>query len=362
MKKILTVYTGGTICSSPEDGQRKLNSTIAKRALICNYAASDSEYAPLTESLFADSKFDTEHQTLSENMTPARLSCILNHISGFSQKDYSGIIVMHGTDTLAYTAALFAFAFSNTGIPVMLVSGNRPPMDEKSNANANFRTAVELIMKNIAPNVYVPYRNSDGNTYLHLASTLMSCNNFSEDFFNASPDNVMLIKSDYSNDYSCEASLFSHFAKLSSGRTSHDMASPSELSDRVPLIIPYTGLDYSLLAIPDNARAIVHGTYHSGTVCVERNNAAGSFSSHSILWLMDKCTAMNIPLIISPSCLDSEQYSSAYDAAAYADAIILNMTTEAAYMKTLWGISLNLTGDALTDYLNGNVNNEFISR
>lgn len=183
MKKILTVYTGGTICSSPEDGQRKLNSTIAKRALICNYAASDSEYAPLTESLFADSGFDTEHQTLSENMTPARLSCILNHISGFSQKDYSGIIVMHGTDTLAYTAALFAFAFSNTGIPVMLVSGNRPPMDEKSNANANFRTAVELIMKNIAPNVYVPYRNSDGNTYLHLASTLMSCNNFSEDFF-----------------------------------------------------------------------------------------------------------------------------------------------------------------------------------
>ncbi len=357
MKKILTVYTGGTICSSPEDGQRKLNTSVARSALIYNYSKSGSDFASLTENLFEDSGFAMSDQTLSENMTLARLSQILNHISEFNLNDYAGVIVMHGTDTLAYTAALFSFAFSGTPVPVMLVSGNRPPMDDKSNANANFRTAVELIMKNIAPNVYVPYRNGDGNIYLHLASTLMSCNNFSEDFFNASPNNVMMINPDFS----CNKELFTHFAKLSVAETTGNFAHPHKLTDTVSLIMPYTGLDYSTFSLSDNISAIVHGTYHSGTICVERTNVNESFSSHSILWLMDKCSEKNIPLILAPSCLNSDQYSSVYDAAAYSNITILNMTTEAAYMKTVWGASLRLTGDELTDYLKKNVNNEFVS-
>ncbi|MBR5633034.1 MAG: asparaginase, partial [Clostridia bacterium] len=188
MKKILTVYTGGTIGTAPVEGKRTLSAGAAKRALSVNFAESDSEYARLGEELFEDSDIDAAYRTLSENMTIPKLSRIIGHIKSFNLNDFAGVIVLHGTDALAYTAAFLSFVLADTPVPVMLVSGNHPPMDPRTNANANFRCAAELILQGIAPGVYVPYRNVDGDLRLHMASSLMQCANFSEDFFSAVPE------------------------------------------------------------------------------------------------------------------------------------------------------------------------------
>ena len=55
MKKILTVYTGGTIGCAPADGQRELNTELAKRYIALRFSQSDSQYANLCHSLFEDS-------------------------------------------------------------------------------------------------------------------------------------------------------------------------------------------------------------------------------------------------------------------------------------------------------------------
>ena len=86
---------------------------------------------------------------------------LIKYINNLELSNYDGIIVLHGTDTLAYTAALLSFAFAKIPVPIFIVSGNRPPHDKLSNANANFTTAVELIWSGIAPNVYVTYRNTE---------------------------------------------------------------------------------------------------------------------------------------------------------------------------------------------------------
>lgn len=361
MKQILTVYTGGTIGSAPDGEKRALNPTLAKRAIAANFSEGDSRYADLSARLFCDSEFSAELQTLSESMTPEKLGHIIRHIRSFDLSQYAGVIVLHGTDTLAYTAALFSLLFSNTPTPIMLVSGNRPPMDPKTNANANFRAAAELIMDGIAPNVYVPYQNTDTDrdtVQLHLAASLMQCQNYSENFYNASPCKVFTLKFASMPDLE----LLDACKKLSEERSTVYAKKLQKIDtvpqNRVLLLHPYTGLDYARISLRGFS-AVMHGTYHSGTVCVERNKEGEPYSSRSILSLADRCREREIPLFLSPCKLDGEQYSSAYDAVRSGGAIPLGMTIEVAYAKALAAVAMKLSGKELTAFMQANVCGEW---
>lgn len=361
MKQILTVYTGGTIGSAPDGEKRALNPTLAKRAIAANFSEGDSRYADLSAQLFRDSEFSEDLQTLSESMTQKKLGHIIRHIRSFDLSQYAGVIVLHGTDTLAYTAALFSLLFSDTPVPIMLVSGNRPPMDAETNANANFRAAAELIMDGIAPNVYVPYQNTDtdrGTVQIHLAATLMQCPNYSENFCNASVRKVFTLSFAKMPD----RELLDACKRLSEERSAVYAEKLQKINNvpqnRVLLLHPYTGLDYARISLR-GISAVVHGTYHSGTVCVERNKEGEPYSSRSILSLSDRCREREIPLFLSPCKLDGEQYSSAYDAVRNGGAIPLGMTAEAAYGKALVGVAMGLRGKELADFMQENVCGEW---
>ncbi len=355
MKKILTVYTGGTIGTASIDGQRKLSSGAAKRAIAVNFTNSDSPYAHLGEELFFDSDIDASYRTLSENMTLPKLSRIAEHIMSFDLSKFSGVIVLHGTDALAYTAAFLSLLLCHTPVPVMLVSANRPPMDPETNANVNFRAATELIMAGIAPNVYVPYRNADDDLRLHMGAGLMQCANFSEDFFSAVPDRKATMRDGLNKALTMGERFYAQRgdvnvgAMLKNGRLAYD---------GVMLIQPYVGLRYDRLSV-NGALAVVHGTYHSGTVCVERGEAGKPYSERSILSLLHRCDAADVPVYIAPSHLGEGQYSSAFDAAA-GGAVPLGMTVECAYAKAVIGVSAGLTGDELTRFMQTEVNSEFV--
>jgi len=339
MKKILTVYTGGTICSAPTGECRELSPKIAKRALLRKFAESSSPYALFATELFEDSDLPEEYMTLSENMTLSRLSGIIEHIKSFDAEKYSGIIVMHGTDTLAFTAAFFAFVFANTKIPIMLVSGNRPPMDEKSNAADNFSAAVSLIAEGISPNIYVPYKNSDGKIYVHLGSNIMQCGDFSEDFFGADVKKTFLLGE----------------AIPPQRRTANENElNLQDVSDKVLIIRPYTGLNYSRISL-DGIKAVLHGSYHSGTVCVSAE------SDFSALSFAKRCDKSGIPLIIAPSRLDENQYSSAFELSENSNSLLLNTTLEAAYAKLILGLSQGLDGASLSTFMLTEINNELIT-
>ncbi|MBQ2661932.1 MAG: asparaginase [Clostridia bacterium] len=350
MKKILAVYTGGTICSAQNDENRSLNLTFAKSVLLDKFKSECPSYVKNADELFFDSCLESKNQTLSESMTFSKLNAIINHIKGFNASDYAGIIVLHGTDTLAFTASLFSFVFADTKIPIMLVSGNRPPADNKSNANVNFKTAVELILQGITPNVYVPYQNTDGIMYLHLGTSIMQSGSFSDDFFSASSEKSFPVTSIKETLEKCKA--FSQ-------KSTFDFAFNTLSSSEALLIHPYTGLDYSKIAL-DNVKAIVHSTYHSGTVCTERSYNTDTYSEYSILTLCENCRKRNIPLIIAPTRLGSNQYSSVHDLAKATNALLLDMTTESAYTKLIFALSLNLQGVALTDFMKSEINFEFM--
>ena len=114
--KILLVHTGGTIGSVQTDEQRETNTKEAKRTLFHKFETGKSKYAFLGSTIFEDTNFASE--TFSENMTVEKLDGIVKHINKHleNSEEYKGIIVLHGTDTLAYTAALFSILFNNIKI------------------------------------------------------------------------------------------------------------------------------------------------------------------------------------------------------------------------------------------------------
>ena len=386
MKDILIIHTGGTIGSFPQENAREMNKETAvktRRLLIENFKNSKSKFARF-DSMLLPTDYPWQNTTLSESMTPKKLYELIKYISNLELSKYEGIIVLHGTDTLAYTAALLSFAFAKTPVPIFLVSGNRPPHDKLSNANANFTTAIELIWGGIAPNVYVAYRNTDNVMRLYLASGIMQSENYSDDFRGQGLKVFELSNKKQKNE---ALKKCFEFSEKRADFTPVDPKNITVLSEKVLLIRPYTGLDYSVFEncfdSHNSFKAMVHGTYHSGTVSypglvlkseaenlrkqnkfeeakeLESLSDQEALSKYSIKYLADKCAQKNVPIFIAPSRLGRDQYETMNAVVGNTHACLLNMTLEAAYAKLIIALSCNLTTDQINEYMQLEINNEF---
>ena len=59
-------------------------------------------------------------------------------------EDYDGFVVLHGTDTMAFTASALSFALTNLGKPVVLTGSQLPLQQERSDAPTNLLDAIYL--------------------------------------------------------------------------------------------------------------------------------------------------------------------------------------------------------------------------
>ncbi len=339
--KILVIMTGGTICSFT-DKKGKRYSNASGVTIIEKFKKGNSKFSGIVE-------FEKMMplDILSENMTVDSWNVLLDTFrSKVNWLEYEGIIVLHGTDTLAYTASLLSVVLAGIKIPVCLVSSQLPLDYDGTNGHINFRAAVELIMNKIEPNVYAVYQNSDGEIYAHYGAHLLQCENYSQDFFSVdamkvnNPDNAVLTGKRFETD-----SLL--IEKI------------GNLTPCVLRIMPFVGIDYNAYNLL-GVRAIVHGTYHSDTVCVERKNGVGDYSDYSILFLLDRCKENNVPLFLAPCSSEAYKYESTGDILAKGAYDLCGMTNEMAYVKTLVGCALNFKDIELKDFINKSVNYEVI--
>ncbi|MEO2151075.1 MAG: asparaginase [Thermococcus sp.] len=73
-----------------------------------------------------------------------------------SLNDYDGIVITHGTDTLAYTSSALSFMLRNVPIPVVLTGSMLPITEPNSDASRNLKTALTFAMKGF-PGIYVAF-------------------------------------------------------------------------------------------------------------------------------------------------------------------------------------------------------------
>lgn len=351
MKPILLILTGGTISSfgDSENVNRDINVAKAKRLIIEKFRGSLSPYK--------DTEFEVKNilDTLSENMTTAMWNTLAEYIKTVDFDSYQGVIMTHGTDTLAYTSCLMSLIMSDKDIPVCMVSSQLPLDNEQANGNRNFGMAVELIRKGIPKGVYVPYENMNGKMYIHTGSHLMQCGDYLDDFF--SSDAVLV----------SEGKAEEYISNLKESRNvtgsigfGSVMERISEITSCVLYIKPYVGIDYSMYKIDSKIKAVVHGLYHSCTACVERKTKEQEYTQASVLYLLDKCREQGIPVIAEPCRENVNMYVSGSDMTEAGAIPVYGMTSEMVYVKTLIGCAMCLKKDSLIEFLRTDICGEII--
>ncbi len=119
---------------------------------------------------FADNvRFDelTLGRFLSEEITPRDWATLLSELAARLESGAAdGIVIAHGTDTLAYTASLLYWVFADTSVPIVLTASVLPhdrPGEEPhphSDALRNLKAAVAKAMEG-EPGVHVIYGDED---------------------------------------------------------------------------------------------------------------------------------------------------------------------------------------------------------
>ena len=135
MSKILMIYTGGTI------GMVRNPATGALEAFTAeNLAANipEMKYCSASIEMVA---FDTPID--SSDMNPERWGEIVKIISD-NYDAYDGFVILHGTDTMAFTASALSFMLENVGKPVILTGSQLPVEVIRTDAKENLLTAIEI--------------------------------------------------------------------------------------------------------------------------------------------------------------------------------------------------------------------------
>lgn len=132
MSKILMITTGGTLASSHSDNG--LSPELSGGDIL-------EKISGLTDG------FQVEKEELlmmdSSNMQPEHWGVIAEKVYE-SRKRYDGIVIIHGTDTMAYTAAALSYALQNIEIPVVLTGSQVSIENPIADATENLRAALHM--------------------------------------------------------------------------------------------------------------------------------------------------------------------------------------------------------------------------
>lgn len=134
-RSVLIIYTGGTIgmITNPETGA---------------YKPFDFEYLP--ENIPALQKFGYKLDTIafeqpidSANLKPDTW-VKLAHILLENYSAYDGFVILHGTDTMAYTSSALSFMLQNFDKPVILTGAQLPVETLRTDGKENLITSIEI--------------------------------------------------------------------------------------------------------------------------------------------------------------------------------------------------------------------------
>ena len=136
--KILILHLGGTIASRVNYETGGVFSSFSPEDLLTMFPE-----------LLQKANFETRllASIESENMRFPLYSKIAEEIKKALPKKFAGIIISHGTDTMAFTSAALAFMVQNPPIPILLVGAQRSSDRGSSDAAVNLSCAVDFILK-----------------------------------------------------------------------------------------------------------------------------------------------------------------------------------------------------------------------
>lgn len=167
-RKVLIIYTGGTI------GMEKDYSTGSLVPFDFSNIFERMPEMNLMECEVSVKSFDNPID--SSDMGPKEWQLITKFIED-NYKNFDGFVILHGTDTMSYTASALSFMLRNLKKPVILTGSQLPIGDLRTDAKENLLTSIyyashyhndEALIQEVA--LYFEYKLLRGNRSLKVSA------------------------------------------------------------------------------------------------------------------------------------------------------------------------------------------------
>jgi L-asparaginase len=326
--KVLIIYTGGTIGMIKDKNDVLLPFTFNN---LLNFIPLLENFSAEIDSISFDKPID------SSNFTPTHWTNLVNIISN-NYEQYDGFVILHGSDTMAYTASALSFMLENLKKPVILTGSQLPIGLLRTDGRENIIASLELaaLQKDNKPaiqEVCVYFEN-----YLYRGNRTHKYNTENFDAF-ISPNYPPLAKVGtnieiYENNLNCNKLDF--------------LISHTSLNNEISTIKLFPGIQAktidAIFSTPD-LRAVIIESYGSGN----------GPTDEAIINIIDKHINNGIIVLNVSQCQAGKVIQGKYATSLKLKEIGVisgkDMTTETAIVKTMYLLGQNLSKDKIEKLL-----------
>jgi len=274
--RILLIHTGGTLGMAPSGMPSSLAPGPSLEAIL-------GQVPELSR--LADLHLEVPFNLDSASLEPAHILALVDLIRQRATH-CDGVVLIHGTDTMAFTASILGYLLSDLGKPVILTGAQRPLAYIRSDARANLVDAIELAKSGV-PEVGICF----GEHWLRgVGAEKASVHRF-EAF--VSPNLPPLA------DLGLAVRIHPHAGNFER-RLPENLGGAFET--RLVIHTPFPGMAWPLP--PEGTRAVLIQAYGAGNLPVERPDLRA---------LLGHCREGHLPVVFTSQCLSGGVDLGAYE-------------------------------------------------
>lgn len=265
MRKILLLHTGGTLGMTPSGEP----ASLAPGRFLNHLLEQVPELGQMAE-LSVEVPFNQDSACLE----PSHILALAGRVRE-AAKDFDGFVIIHGTDTMAFTASVLGFLLADLDRPVVLTGSQRPLAFVRSDARSNLVNAVDLACRQV-PEIGICF----GTHWLRgVGSEKLSVHQF-EAF--QSPNLAPLAEIGAEIRLHPEAGQFSRQVPVGLG---------AHLDLTVRTITPHPGMAW--FPVPEGAKAVLIQAFGAGNLPMDRLD---------LKLFLEDCRRRHLPVVVTSQC------------------------------------------------------------
>lgn len=326
-KKILLIYSGGTI------GMIKDN--VKDTLIPFNFDKLLEAIPELKSEKINLSTISTKNPIDSSNMNTDNWVEIASLLES-NYNSYDSFIILHGTDTMAYTASALSFMLENLNKAVILTGSQIPIGERRTDAKENLITSIEIATSSKVNEVCIYFEDK---LYRGNRTTKVNTEHFQA--FH-SPNFPIMVEAGVNIKYNHQTNKITDKFKVH-----------TQMSNDVAILKLFPGISIKTIqAIFDSAKGIVIESFGTGNAPTRV-----AFSK-----LINEAIKNGKILLNITQCLQGSAILGSYETSEpFKNAGVIcgkDMTTEAAITKLMFLLGQQLTDDEIRTKLQTNLRGE----